>query len=539
MLSRGRRGAAGVTVLALISTGLAGWGLPAVAASGVTPAVAARCASSVPGDVNGDGQAEAVIGEPLDANGAGAVHVFYGQPDGLVADAAGTARNDQLFTQDSGGVPGAAEPGDGFGFSNVLADFNGDGCADLAAAAPWENNFTGLVIVLYGSAGGLTTAGAQSFTENSLFGAGSGVSAELFGAKLSHGDLNDDGVTDLVVGAPGEFVNGAAAGGAVAVIYGAAGGLGQGSTSPDLVSQASRGVPGRPENADAFGSALAVGDFDGHGVDDLAVGVPGENGSRGIVQLLPGQRGTGVGALPAVTYSQDTAGVPGKAEPRDAFGTAVAAGDVTADGFADLAVGAPGENGSTPEPGFGEGAVSFLRGSSSGLTGQDSQIWSQASAGVGGVPGSADRFGAALAMARLDNGPPLDLAIGAPGDSVGSIADAGSVTILLGRDFGLSTDEAGGQRFHQDTAGIDGRPEEDDRFGASVAAPAIQTTGEGSLLIGVPGETVNGVLETGLFHQLVTNEFGPSTEGSRTFHLDSAGVQGTPGVGDQFGFDVS
>ena len=64
----------------------------------------------------------------------------------------------------------------------------------------------------------------------------------------------------------------------------------------------------------------------------------------------------------------------------------------------------------------------------------------------------------------------------------------------------------------------------------------MQTPGQGSLVIGAPAETVNGVEATGLIHQLSTFEFGPNPSGSRTFHLDTPGVQGRPGGG--FGYDV-
>jgi len=532
MSHRYLRRAAGVAVCALASTGLVGWV--------GSPAAAVACSSGLAGDVNGDRHAEAAVGEPFDADQAGAVHVFYGTVRGLVADAAGTARDDQLFTQDTPGVPGAAERGDLFGRTAALADFNADGCADLAVSASGENANTGMVIVLYGSLGGVTTTGAQSFTENSLFGAGSGVGGEEFGEELASGDFNDDGIADLVVGVRGEIVTPGSFSqvGGLVVIYGAAGGLGTGGTLSALITQASPGVPGTPEVGDGFGSALAAGDFDGNGVDDLAVGVPGENSFRGIVQVLPGQAGTGVGALAAASYSQDTAGVPGVAEAGDAFGSAVAAGDATGDGRDDLAIGAPGENGGAGEP-AGAGAVSFLPGSASGLTGMRSQIWSQDSPGVGGVAADPDRFGESLVMAPLDNGPLVDLAIGVPFDDVGPITDAGAVNILLGTASGLSTSGAGGQRFHQNTPGIAEVPEAGDRFGLSVAAPQIQTTGQGSLLIGVPVESAAGVEATGLFHQLATFEFGPNPLDSKTFHLGTPGVKGMPEGTDLFGFDVT
>ena len=140
----------------------------------------------------------------------------------------------KLFTLDTDGVPGTAEAGDLFGDSTALADFNGDHCADLAVGddggtVQGGKPETGFVVVLDGSTAGITTDGAQLSSEDSLFGTGSGQNGEGFGGALASGDLNDDGYPDLVVGAPSESVGGVHGGG-VAVIYGSASGLNQGST---------------------------------------------------------------------------------------------------------------------------------------------------------------------------------------------------------------------------------------------------------------------------------------------------------------------
>ena len=114
---------------------------------------------------------------------AGAVSVLYGSSAGL------TRASGRLFTQ----VGGAVEGNDRFAASLAAADFDHDGFADLAAGAPFETVGTipeaGAVSVLYGSAGGLSRAGGQLFTQNSP---GLGSSAEPldnFGLTLTAGTM--------------------------------------------------------------------------------------------------------------------------------------------------------------------------------------------------------------------------------------------------------------------------------------------------------------------------------------------------------------
>jgi hypothetical protein len=88
-----------------------------------------------------------------------------------------------------------------------------------------------------------------------------------------HGDFNGDGFDDLAVGAPLENVSGINAAGAVSIIYGSRRGLS--ASGNQFWHENVSGVDGAAANDDRFGIALAAGDFNGDGFDDLAIGVPG------------------------------------------------------------------------------------------------------------------------------------------------------------------------------------------------------------------------------------------------------------------------
>jgi hypothetical protein len=139
---------------------------------------------------------------------------------------------------------------------------------------------------------------------------------------------------------------------------------------------------------------------------------------------------------------------PGKArgiERRCSRGSSagVARGDFNADGFGDLAIGAPFEDSGSAE---NSGAVYVIYGSPSGLLAPvasstaaiPAQKWTQASPGVPGSVEKDDNFGMGLAAGDFNNDTYPDLAIGAPNEDVDGAEDAGSVTIIYGSPQGLS-----------------------------------------------------------------------------------------------------
>jgi hypothetical protein len=144
--------------------------------------------------------------------------------------------------------------------------------------------------------------------------------------------------------------------------------------------------------------------------------------------------------------------VDGTVESGDRFGSALAAGDFDGDGFGDLAAGAPFEDVGTLDA---AGAVSVLYGSAGGLTTSGGQLFTQ----VGGADEAGDLNDDGLA----------ELAAAAPSEDVGTIPEAGAVSVLPGSGGGLTS--AGGLLFTQNSPGVPGEAEPFDSFGGSEFAP--------------------------------------------------------------------
>ena len=300
---------------------------------------------------------------------------------------------------------------------------------------------------------------------------------------IAVGDFDGDGKTDLAVGAPGEDIGSATDAGEAQVIYGSPTGLT--STRHTGFSQGPRsgntgGLGNTPESGDYLGSALATGNFDGDGYDDLAIGVSGESSSvahGGLVQII---YGSPTGLDPArVSGGRQGGFFAGADEAGDYLGASVTSGDFNGDGRDDLAAGVPGENSSVADG----GEVLTVMGSATGLD--------PSTAGGGrqggffaGADEAGDYLGASVTSGDFNGDGRDDLAAGVPGEN-SSVADGGEVLTVMGSATGLDPSTAGGGRQGGFFAGAD---EAGDYLGASVTSGDFNGDGRDDLAAGVPGE---------------------------------------------------
>jgi len=348
----------GVTDLAVHTAGAdtvtALWGAKGEGLSGDGAVLLGEAHHLAGGDFDGDGAADLVI-----------IEYMRGEESSLLRGP---------FTR--GGEPAGTRPVDlGNGSWDVFAlaagDITGDGADDLVAIGSMEES---------GRPGLFLTGGPDGLTRQDA------DVPEALSAVI--GDFDGDGHGDLAYReAPGGIIEGPwTDAGVVRVVYGTADGPG---TRTAELTQATPGVPGAHEEGDLFGAALAAGDVDGDGRDDLAVGVPGEAigdaAKAGAAVVLYGS-GAGLTGTGAQAFNQATPGVPGVAEAGDLFGASVRLLDVDGDGRADLAGSAPGENGYS-------GAAWSIRAGGGGL--DAATAVSFAPADIGAPPEQAT-FGAVL-----------------------------------------------------------------------------------------------------------------------------------------------
>jgi len=313
-----------------------------------------------------------------------------------------------------------------------------------------------ILLPLLAGAGAPLVASASVLQPSSWAPVGGQANASFGSAVAPAGDVNGDGYSDLLVGAP-DFDGGFTNGGAAFLHLGGSAGLVASSAWQFLGTQA----------AAATGFSVApAGDVNGDGYGDLIVGAPLFNGTAGADA---GRAYVFLGSAtgPSLTPSQTFNGAVASGQ----FGRAVAcAGDVNADGYDDVLIGAP----SLTSTFISEGAAYLYHGGPGGLTGP---VWTRFGGSIAALMGYAVS-GAGDVDADGDD----DVIVGAPGKSVSFTAD-GAAFVYLGAPGGVATSPA---------ASLHG-PADSSAFGAAVSrAGDVNGDGYADVLIGAPNRPTDG-----------------------------------------------
>jgi hypothetical protein len=455
---------------------------------------------AVLGDQNGDGRPDLAIGVPQASNNArdssGSLYVLYGQPAPAVVSLANLGgagyRIDGASDFDAAGTAVAN-----------AGDVSGDGIADILIGAPGVSetrNGAGAVYVLFGAPRtgtlDLGQLGASGFVIS-----GARTTDATGAAVASAGDINGDAIPDFLIGAPGAGGVARPQSGSVFAVFAPPPGV---TTEMDLSGlsdpgsnvqgyHADGGVPG-----DAAGSTIAgVGDQNGDGVPDMAIGMPSQarNGrqSSGVVYVVFGSKQASATPINLSKLGNKGYELNGAAALEGLGASVAGIGDLNKDGRADLLVGAPnaGNNGRA-----GSGSAYVFYGSAG------AGVIDMASLGARGfrVDGATAGEGLGSSVASVGDvtadGLP-DLLLGAPGAGNNAREGSGSAYVVPSPAAPTSLDMAapllGLLRIDGAAAG--------DNFGSSVAA-AGDLTGDGvpEVVAGAPNASNGGLAGSGSLH---------------------------------------
>ena len=396
------------------------------------------------GDVNGDGYADVLVGSSgFDgaATNTGAALLYFGGPGAF-----NTGIDANLQSSNIGVRFGSSLAG--------VGDVNGDGFADIVIGAPFYINGQtneGAAFLYLGGAGAFNSGTDAHFEINQ-------VNAFFGSSVAAAGDLNSDGFSDVIIGAP-RYDNGQTDEGGAFVYYG-------GSTVNNVLDAT---LEADQAGADMGSAVTSLGDVNADGYADVAVRAPLFDGSNTDVGQLFVYLGAASGIV-STPYKQFDSGLVSMAR----LGFARGGGDFNGDGFTDLIAGAPELTATLASQ--GRALIYF------GGTVKDNGI---AEARVESGQGSG-QLGHSVAIGDVNGDGYADLVTGAfgfdgPSSRGGGVINSGRVSLYFGGAAGFNTTP---------DAQLDG-PQANARAGAAVAVGDVNGDGFGDVIVGAP-EYSNG-----------------------------------------------
>lgn len=491
------------------------------------------------GDLDNDTVEDLAVGSYWDDDGGpnhGAVWVLFLNTDG-------TVKSHQKISSTQGNFTGDLDDNDYFGnATTLLGDIDSDGVVDMAVGAYYDGDGgldKGACWILYLNSNG-TVKTHTKISELNLHPDELDDNDRFGRSTASIGDLDDDGVTDLVVGVDGDDDGGSDRGAVYILLMNSDGSV----KSNRKISGTLGGFNAVLDDGDGFGTAACgIGDLDNDGVEDIAVGAMGDDDGgidRGAVYIL---FLNGDGSVKnSQKISAAAVGFTGVLSDNDGFGSAVTAfDDLDGDTIEDLAVGAVSDDGS----GSSRGAVYVIFLNSNGTV-KGYQKIGDAAGGFTGVLSDGDLFGcSASVLGDIDGDTIDDLGVGAAGDDDGGTMHGALWILFLNPNGTVKTY----QKISDTQGGFTGALANGDMFGSAIVAPGdLNNDGITDIAAGAYGDDGTGI-DRGAVWVLFLNFNGSvkayqkinGSEGAFTGDLDDGDFFGgalcTPGDLDNNGID--